>query len=222
MAKKLLFTLPVLILLLGCSDIFQKNPQPPVTEDPGPHSKEEAMSLINHVINPLRQTLQPGGPGVNEATRTQILMGIQQAIIAYGDNRYGQEVLRDMGYELQGLARQASAQERYRLVLICIEAAELLQVDSMYLRRAGTQAVTMLQKPKVAVRGFLDDLETGQLTIFLELTDYFTGKITRLQAREGDEFGDLKLIRVLGRNKGVLMEYLKVPGLFFEVESFAP
>ena len=68
----------------------------------------------------------------------------------------------------------------------------------------------------------MDDLETKQLTVFLELTDYFTGKIDRVQAREGDEFNNLRLVRVIGRNKSVLFEYLKVPGLFFEVQSFAP
>lgn len=222
MTRTLLYTLPLLVLLFGCSDIFQKNPPPPVEEEPGPHSREEAMSLISPIINPLRNTLLHNGPGVSEADRQQILYGLQTAIVHYGDNRYGQEVLRDLGFELQGLARQASAQERYRLVLICIEAAELLSVDSMYLRRAGSKAVTMLEKPKVVVKGYMDDLETNQLSIFLELTDYFSGKIDRIQVREGDEFNNLRLVRVIGRNKGILLEYLKVPGLFFEIESFSP
>ncbi|NLN93915.1 MAG: hypothetical protein GX130_11500 [Candidatus Hydrogenedens sp.] len=222
MTRKLILTLPLLLLLFGCSDVFKKNPPAPTVEEPGPHSREEAIMLISPVINPLRNTLQPGGPGISETDRQQLLFAIQSAIMTYGDNRYGKEVLRDLGFELQDLARQASAQERYRLVLICIEAAELLSVDSMYLKRAGSKAVTMLEKPKVVVKGFMEDMETQQLSIFLELTDYFTGKIDRMQVREGDEFNNLRMIRVLGRNKGVLLEYLKVPGLFFEIESFAP
>lgn len=222
MTRKLLFTLPLLLLLFGCSDFLKKTPPPPAQEETGPKSKEEAQALIRPAIEPLRQTMQPGGPGVSEVERQQVLLALQHAIVTYGDNRYGKEALRELGYELQELARQASANERYRLVLICIEASNLLEVNSAYLKRAGAQATTMLQKPMVSVKGFMDDLETKQLTVFLELTDYFTGKIDRVQAREGDEFNNLRLVRVIGRNKGVLFEYLKVPGLFFEVQSFAP
>ncbi|HNZ49094.1 MAG TPA: hypothetical protein PLZ53_04745 [Candidatus Hydrogenedentes bacterium] len=222
MIRKLLLTLPLLLVLFGCSDFLKKTPPPPAQETAGPKNKEEAQALIRPAIEPLRKTMQPGGPGISEAERQQVLLALQHAIVTYGDNQYGKEVLRDLGYELQDLARQASAQERYRLVLICIEASNLLEVNSAYLKRAGAQATTMLQKPMVSVKGFMDDLETKQLTVFLELTDYFTGKIDRVQAREGDEFNNLRLVRVIGRNKSVLFEYLKVPGLFFEVQSFAP
>lgn len=219
MSKKMQLTFILLFIVSGCSNVFKKAEVPP-PEEPGPKSKEEALNLISPAIQPLRNTSVPGAPGLSEEQRQQVMMSLHNVIVTYGSNQYGKEALRELGYEVLDLAKKASASERYRLALACIEAAELLQVDSLYLKRLGPKAELMLKKPKVAVKGFVDDIEKKQLYVFLELTDHLTGKTERLEAREGDEFHDLRLVRVIGNNKAVLLEYLKMPGLFFEVEAF--
>ena len=118
------------------------------------------------------------------------------------------------------IAKSAAESERYKLVLACIDAIELLNMESRLLERLGARADTILARPVVRVRGFLDDHEKGDTYVFLELLDRRNGTVERYEARPGDEFNNLRLIRIIGRNKAVLLEYLRMPGLFFEVEAF--
>lgn len=211
--------LAVLLIISGCQDLLRKQPPPPTEEEPGPKTKEEVLALIRPIIDPIRSTAMTGSPGVSETERMNIMARIRDAITAYGGKDYGKEALRELAYEVQDLAKEASKKERYRLVMMCIDISEMLQVESQLMKRLGNKAKIMLERPKVQVRGFIDDLEKNQTYVFLELINYATGTVERREAREGDEFSNLKLVRIIGKNKAVLFEYLKVPGLFFEVEA---
>lgn len=149
-----------------------------------------------------------------------MMTGLRDAIMQYGSTEFGRQAFRDLAYEVQDIAKQASALEKYRLVLICVDVTELLSVESHLLKRLGQKADIMLDKPKVQVKGFIDDIEKKQTYIFIEIINYREGTLERMEAREGDEFNNLRVVRILGRNQAVLFEYLKLPGLFFEVEAF--
>lgn len=190
-------------------------PQPPT----GPQSKEEVLAAVNPIIAPLRTTIS-GGPVISETERYTMMTGLRDAIMQYGSTEFGRQAFRDLAYEVQNIAKQASAVEKYRLVLICVDVTELLSVESHLLKRLGQKADVMLDKPKVQVKGFIDDIEKKQTYIFIEIINHRKGTLERMEAREGDEFNDLRVVRILGRNQAVLFEYLKLPGLFFEVEAF--
>lgn len=210
----------IILLLLacsGCKDMLRKEPppQPPT----GPQSKEEVLAAVNPIIAPLRTTIS-GGPVISETERYTMMTGLRDAIMQYGSTEFGRQAFRDLAYEVQNIAKQASAVEKYRLVLICVDVTELLSVESHLLKRLGQKADVMLDKPKVQVKGFIDDIEKKQTYIFIEIINHRKGTLERMEAREGDEFNDLRVVRILGRNQAVLFEYLKLPGLFFEVEAF--
>ena len=219
MLRNTVLVIALLVICGGCRELL-RDPAPPADAPEGPSTKEEVLAEIRPMITPIRNTAMGVGTGVSEAERYVIMANLRDAVMRYGDKDFGREALRELGYELQELAKRASAIERYRLVLICIDAAEMLEVDSQLLKRLGTKADVMLDKPTIRVKGFIDDIEKNQTYIFIEMINHRSGTVERMEAREGDEFNDLRLVRILGRNKAVLFEYLKVPGLFFEVESF--
>ena len=47
MIRKLLLTLPLLLVLFGCSDFLKKTPPPPAQETAGPKNKEEAQAILD-------------------------------------------------------------------------------------------------------------------------------------------------------------------------------
>lgn len=216
-----LFIICILMLCLsGCREFWQRE-EPPRPEEPvGPQTKAEVLAEIRPVISPLRHSLSPGAPVISDMHRDQIMAQLRNAIISYGDTDFGKEALNELAYEVMDIARRASADDRHQLVLVCIDVVELLAVESHLLKRLGARADVMLEKPVVRVKGFLEDIEKNQLYVFLDLINHRTGAVERVEAREGDEFHNLRLWRIQGRNRSVIFEYLKVPGLFFEVKAF--
>ncbi len=207
----------LLILMMGCENLLPEVEEP-VPE--GPQTKAEVLAKIRPAIAPLRNTLQPGMPGISDHAREQVMSDLREAIMAYGDTEFGQEALRELGYEIMDIARQAAGQTRHNLVLVCVDAIELLSMESHLLRRLGERADIFLDRPMVRVQGFLDDHEKDDTYVFLQLIDRRTGSEERVKARLEDKFHNLRLVDIIGRNRGVVLEYLRVPGLLFEVEAF--
>lgn len=216
MQHKFLVVLLIMLACGGCKDLLKKEPPPPAPT--GPQSKEEVLALISPLITPLRTTIS-GGPVVSEAERYMMMSSLRDAVVRYGSTEFGKQALNALGYEVQEIARQASAIEKYRLVLICVDVSELLAVEGHLLSRLGKKADVMLDKPTVRVKGFIDDVEKKQTYIFIEMINHRTGAVESREVREGEEFNNLRVVRILGANQAVLFEYLKLPGLFFEVEA---
>jgi hypothetical protein len=116
------------------------------------------------------------------------------------------------------MGKQASSQERWRLALACVDAFDILQMESLTVSRLGDRAKTMMDQPTIRVRGFLEDKEKNSLYVFMDLVNRKTGEVEKVQAREGEEFGGIRLIRVIGRNQKVRVEYTRIPGLIFDVD----
>lgn len=203
-----------ILVLWACSP---PPPPPPPPAPVGPQSKEEVAVLIKPIIDPLRTSALPGGPVLPDSTRQMVVGQLRDTTAQYGGTEFGRAALRDLGYEISELAKSAAMDERWRLTMTCIDAFEVLSMESKLLNRLGERAEKMLEQPTVRVRGFLEDGEKGDLYVFMELIDRKTGDIKRVEAREGEEFEGLRLLKVVGRNQKVRMEYLKIPGLIFDV-----
>ena len=100
-----------------------------------------------------------------------------------------------------------------------VDAFEILSMESMLMSRLDQRAKTILAQPKVEVKGFIEDKEKNAIYIFLRVTDRATGKVKSVNVREGDVFNDLRVVAIIGNNKAVQFEYLKIPGLIFEVKG---
>ncbi len=213
---------PVLILfsllLAGCGGSFWQKAEE--AAQPGP-SKAEIAAKVKPLIEPFRQVTNTGtaGPGLLPEARDLVINGLRDAQLQYGAYPAGQEVLRELGYEIVDIAKRARDQERWRLVEACVDAHEILNLDNAMISRLDARAQEVLSRPTVEVKGFIDDGEKKITSIFLRITDRTTGRMKSLTAREGDEFDELKVINIVGNNKAVRFEYKKIPGLVFEVDG---
>ncbi|MCK5863243.1 MAG: hypothetical protein KAH38_12210, partial [Candidatus Hydrogenedentes bacterium] len=124
----------ILIIFSGCGNLPQKDtPAPP--EPVGPQTKSEVYARISPAINPLQSALAPTSPGISDFEREQVMVTLRNAIVTYGSLSFGQEALRDLGYTIMEIAQKAGTVNRYRLVLVCIDAIELLSMESHLLNR---------------------------------------------------------------------------------------
>ena len=218
-------TLTLLLVtgLTGCKGepwFADKKPETPVAT--GATTKAEVLAELEAVIAPLKAAVYPPGADTTvfgDDTRHWINTALREAQAAYGDKDFGREALRDTAEEIRQIAREAANQERWRVVEAAIDAFEILGLESAMLARLDDRAKVMMAQPKVLVKGFMDDIEKKDIYVFLELIDRRTQERTRVTAREGDIFNGLRLVRIIGRNKSVLFEYIPIEGLFFEVEG---
>lgn len=217
MRYSIVLSVVVLLCCAGCEQPLKKEPPRSATEKQ--QTKEEILAEIRPFVVPIQTTLA-GGAIISDVERSTMLSNLRDAMVRHGETAAGRAAFQELSWEVQGMAKQAADMERYRLVLICIDVAELLDTESLLLKRLGAKANSMLDMPTVRVNGFIDDIEKKQTYIFIELFNRRTGEVEKLQAREGEEFNNLRLVRIIGGNQAVLFEYLKMPGLFFEVEAF--
>lgn len=192
-------------------------PPPPPPEATGPKTAEEVYVLISPIIQPLRAAARSQQVVISNAERDQMIHQLGQAVGQYGQTDFGRQALTRIGQEIADLALQFSRQERYRATLICLDAHNVLNMSSTLLNRLGERAEKMLAQPAVRARGFLEDKENGDLYAFLELLDRQTGKVKTIQLREGEESDGIRLLRILGKNRAVRVEYLEIPGLIVDI-----
>lgn len=216
------------LLALGCvlmAGIFSgcnqaPPPPPPPVVPTGPQSKQEVLGLVLPALAPLQNILSmPAGTGgLSDTDRAYVMSQLRDSVAKYGNLPFGREALREVGYKIAEMGKQASTQERWRLALSCVDAFDILQMESLTVSRLGDRAKNMMEQPTVRVRGFLEDKEKDSLYVFLELVNRKTGEIEKVQAREGEEFEGIRLLKVVGRNQKVRIEYIKIPGLIFDVD----
>mgnify|MGYP000994327100 CR=1 FL=1 len=207
----------VIGLLAGCKPA---PPPPPPPVPSGPQTKEEVMNLVLPALSPIQAVLaQPKGVGgLDEGSRIYMMNQLSDAVSKYGSQPFGREALREVGYRIADLGKQASAQERWRVALACVDAFDILQMESLTVARLEGKAKTMMEQPLIRVRGFLEDKEKNDLYVFLELVNRKTMEVKKVQMREGEETDSIRLLKVIGRNQKVRVEYTKIPGLIFDVD----
>lgn len=221
MGKRLLLALGCVLMIGIVSGCKPAPPPPPPPVVPvGPQTKQEVLGLVLPALAPIEAVLAqpPGQGGMTEAERSGVMAQLRDAVAKYGNLPFGREALREVGYKIGEIGKKASTQERWRLALTCVDAFDILQMESLTVSRLGERAKTMMEQPTVRVRGFLEDKEKGSLYVFMELVNRKTGEVEKVQAREGEDFNGIRLIKVIGRNKKVRVEYINIPGLIFDVD----
>ena len=222
MLRRTATVLGVLILLVGCEEgerfeCWRMEEKPQV---PPPASVEEVLAEVKPAIAPLRSAAYgPDKHGITDPQREQVIAQLTEAQAKHGDSESGREAFRQIAEEVTQIARDAADEERWRLAQACIDAFEILRMDSITIQRLGERARLNLGRPKVQVKGFLDDLEKGEMYVFLELIDRQTGEVSRHTVREGQQVDSIRVLEVQGRNNQVLLEYTRIEGLTFIAEG---
>lgn len=213
-------TVALLLVALTACNV----PPPPAAPGakPIPKDKEAVLAEMRPLLSPYRAILaNPTGPGLPDSQRADTLAAIRTAQAEYGQEEYAQAAMRELGQEIAALAIQAKDQERWRLVEALIDVYEVLNLQSYLLDSLDRRAELILAKPKVVVKGFMEDGKTGQWSVFMEVTDRNAKKSEKVVKQVGDVFNNLKLREIVGDNNAIKLEYLRIPDLVFTVEGIS-
>lgn len=143
---------------------------------------------------------------------------LQKAVATYGATPEGKEALRDVVRQLEDVLVQArDAQNGLAVLLIC-DLIRTVEPGNSRVARYEEWANIEKNRPVVMLRGWYEDREKDPpiVNAFIEVYLPETGEVEHLRVREGEEFLGLKYRKMLGRRRGMLLEYMKT-GDRFEV-----
>jgi len=159
-----------------------------------------------------------GARGVlRDADKELVLAALREAEAKHRGTEAGRQALKQLGHEITEMIQQAREADRWRLVLVGIEAYEVIAESTPRLDRLRKRALIHFNRPRVTVKGYFDDLVMGESYAFLQVALRERNEVHMVQVRPGDEFLDLHFIDFVGDKKGVRLEYLKAPNDTYEV-----
>ncbi|MCC6694116.1 MAG: hypothetical protein IT365_00670 [Candidatus Hydrogenedentes bacterium] len=208
---------PLVILGFGGCDVDQL-PQPPAVPGQTPETKEAIQAEIEAGLQPIydfvgtltRQTPLP--PGYAE----QSLAYVQGVVSKYSGTPAGQEALHGVERHLEDALKTAREAQNGLAVLMICSLIRTIDPDNPRLARHEEWATIEKNRPVVMLRGWYEDRESNPPTVnaFLEVYLPETGEVQHLRVREGEEFLGLKFHKIIGKRRGMRMEYLRTGDLF--------
>ncbi|MCC6487869.1 MAG: hypothetical protein IT364_10250 [Candidatus Hydrogenedentes bacterium] len=208
---------PLVILGLGGCDVDQL-PQPSAVPGQAPDTKEAIQAEVEAGLQPLydyvgtltRQTPLP--PGFAE----QSLAYLQGAVSKYSGTPAGQEALHAVERHLEDTLRQARDAQNGLAVLMVCSLIRAIEPGNPRLARHEEWATIEKNRPVVMLRGWYEDREADPPVVnaFIEVYLPETGEVQHLRVREGEEFLGLKFLKIIGKRRGMRLEYLKTGDLF--------
>jgi len=126
---------------------------------------------------------------------------------------YGQKGLKRVANMFErditkGYEQGPNNRKMYNVVFMACDLLEVLEPESTMLSRYRQLAKDQLNRPEVKITG--STTMDGETTWFFQVTLPETGTMESVRARKGDEFYGLRFVNVLGNNRAVELEYLKL------------
>jgi len=211
--KPILGVLAVLLIVVACGGCEKQTPPPPPPSKAAPPPEPSAEQIAGEIRPVLSGFWMPGAG-------TIMAQGLRDARTKNEAKQNGPAALAQIGRELTDSINEARAQGRWKIVLAGIEAYEALEPGTTTFARIKEMALLQASKPKVKIKGFFTDKARDNETyVWMEVTDPATQEPHIVKVREGEEFDGLKLVKIIGLQQGVTLEYLKIPGDFFDVKK---
>lgn len=203
----------VVIALLGC-----KEPEPEEPEGPPPPPPPTPQELANKVIQDaqLNSPLPPAGSRMPPAAAQNLRDIITREKNTKSASEDGKVALQFVSRALERRIQEANNAELWEFVVVYIDVYAILNPGSARYDSMKQRATTELLKPQPSITGFLADGRTGDTIVILNLYLPQNGQTYSERMRVGEELYGLKLVEIIGNNKGVVMEY-GVTGQTFEV-----
>ena len=208
---------PLLVLGLGGCDVDEL-PQPPPIPGQTPETKEAIQAEIETALQPLydlvptlaRQTPLPAG------FAEQSLAYMQGAVSKYSGTPPGQEALRGVQRHLEDVLKTAREAQNGLAVLMICSLVRAIDPENVRMARYEEWATIEKNRPVVMLRGWYEDREANPpiVNAFIEVYLPETAEVEHLRVREGEEFLGLKFHKILGKRRGMRLEYLKTGDLF--------
>ncbi|MCH7909055.1 MAG: hypothetical protein IIB38_05495 [Candidatus Hydrogenedentes bacterium] len=179
---------------------------------PPPTPEEIAGSIVDEMglsapLPPPGSTLPPGSAAAFKADITRV-KNEQMA------TEEGVAVLGIISGKLENRIRQVERSKLWHHVLIYEEAYRVLNPRSQKFKRQRDKAIIELKRPSVSLTGFMYDGRNDFTIAFLEINMPLEDILYEERMRLGEEIHGLKLIKIIGNNQGVTLEFLESGDVF--------
>ena len=209
MTKRIKYFLPfALMLLLGLGLVGCE------VEEPEDEEEEPPPPSAGEIERALTQTWEGLPDQIGDEQMEEALSNLRQTRAEYQATPHGPEGIQRAVNELENIVRRAEEREAWTWVIFADEALKTLDPGHSRFDRLRERAEIRLRRPEVQITGFYEDHETGQETVFMNVYLPEENRRERVQARPGEEFHGLRLRDIIGRNRGVELEYLEANEIF--------
>lgn len=222
MKKILALSTICILVLVACSAPAPPPPAPENVPPPEP-TPEELAAKIRPALQPLEAVLAQGKTaagksfGLSDDMRNKVVEDLKQAKQSNQGTDNGKEALKMVSHDLEEIAHKARDQERFALVLGAIAGLEVLGPIGETTTRLKERAELEVTTPRVELTGFFDDKATNETYAFLRVTLKPSEELKEVRVRKGEEFCNCRFVDFMGDKKGIIVEYLKIPGKTWEV-----
>ncbi len=207
----LLVLLVAMPLVAGCEAFEEEEPE---EEEPPPPSAQEIAGSFRQAYASLQQNYMHREARIPESQKNEALQQLQSARSQYAGTENAPEGMRRAAGEVEDLIRQANEQEAWSLVIFGVQALQVLDPGNERYERLAERAQLHLNRPEVEIRGFYTDQETQQTMAFMNVYLPEEDRQERVQVSPGEEFLGLRFDEIIGRNRGVRLEYLATNEIF--------
>jgi len=214
MKRLMVVTVCLAALFLAACEKKPAAPPPPTRKEKPPPTQAELASQLRSTYSqattaananqPLADDVAGGTLG-NFSNTVKRLRGVENGLGAIAE-------VEPQVYEL---AETYFEQEKWKYAILFCDLYSAINPQSEKLQRIRERSVAQRDKPKVTFKSFFADETTGEVTVFLEV-QLSNGSVHSVTATPGDEFFGLRFTNIIGRMKGIELEYLQL-GESFQV-----
>lgn len=213
MYKRLVYIILMAIFIIGCSE-----PEPEVVEAPPPPPPPTPQEIAAKIINDLKLDAPLPAPGASFdpaalATATQQLTQKKAQLAATEDGKLSLQIV---SQKINSRVRASFNNELWGHVLAYSGMHEILNNGSTKFLAEKTKAVAELKKPKVTIKGILNDGQSGSRSAYLDIYLPFENVTHSESMKIGDQLYGIRFVEIIGNNQGIIFEYMET-GENFEV-----
>jgi hypothetical protein len=204
----------LLVAATGCDLEMNKDiapPPPPGLPPPDYPEPEEIVKEVNEGLKPL-DDIASFEIGITPEVREQLMTALKEAESRHGRTEWGQKGLVFVANELEDRLEAARENMHTDLVLLLCDLIEVLEPDNTKLPRFREWAKIQLERPVVKILGWFEFEKPSygdeEIYVLMEVYIPASGKVERPKVQEGEQFLGLKFHRIVGKKRGVVLEYL--------------
>lgn len=229
MIRRFLLSLCVLAFVMaGCGGGDDQSGAYLVTRPPGNAPAPGAAAAAPQQLSPqqiaqkiisdaeLDAALPPPGSTLPPGMAQTFLNKLQQVVTQHSATEEGQEALDIVSRRIESRVREVERAKLWHYVLVYADAHRILNPGSTKFNRQREKAQIELRRPTVQVQGFVEDGLSGQTIAFVDIHLPLQDLMYSERMRVGEEIHGVKLVDIIGNNRGVVMEFLE-SGETFEV-----
>jgi len=193
--------------LTGCDRKPKKpKPVPPVQAPPTP---QEIAAEIRASLRPLTALVVASDAPISSDVSGQVLSGLRSGKAKHQMTENGKKALDIIAVDCNSALDSAIAAESWHAVVLACDALDIIEPNNVRTDRQRRRAQMEINRPKVTIKGFMTDEETNEVFVFLDVYLPQSKETVKERVREGQEFHGLRLVNIIGKEKGIKMQHVE-------------